>query len=61
MSSFSVTKAHIVTSSTAKNVLSADELELFELSNLAGVAMQPKVFKWDNNDKLFQLSTVEVV
>jgi len=45
MSSFSVTKAHIVTSSTAKNVLSADELELFELSNLAGVAMQPKVFK----------------
>lgn len=46
MSSSSVTKAHIVSRSVAaKNVLSADELELFELANLAGVTMHPKVFK----------------
>jgi len=46
MSSASVTKVHKVARSVAaKNVLSADESELFELANLAGVTMNPKVFK----------------
>ena len=45
MSSASVTKVHKVTRSVAKNVLRADESELFELVNLAGVTMNPKVFK----------------
>ena len=46
MSSSSVTKVHKVTRGVAaKNILSADELELFELTNLAGVTMNPKVFK----------------
>jgi len=46
MSSASFAKAHVVSRSVAaKNVLSADELELFELASLAGVTMHPKVFK----------------
>jgi len=46
MSSSSVTKALVVSRSVAaKNVLNADESELFELANLAGVTMHPKVFK----------------
>jgi len=46
MSSSSVTKIHKVSRSVAaKNVLSAEESELFELANLAGVTMNPRVFK----------------
>ena len=46
MSLSSIAKAHVVSRSVAaKNVLSADESELFELANLAGVTMHPKVFK----------------
>jgi len=46
MSSASAAKVHKVSRSVAgKNMLSADELELFELTNLAGVTMNPKVFK----------------
>ena len=48
MSSSSVTNAHVVSRCVAaKNVLSADELELFELTSLAGVTMHPRVFKYD--------------
>ena len=46
MSTSSLTRVHKVSrSGAAKNVLSADESELFELSNLAGVTMSSKVFK----------------
>jgi Mitotic-spindle organizing gamma-tubulin ring associated len=30
---------------SSKNLLSSEEAELFELAQLAGVAMDPKVFK----------------
>jgi len=46
MSSSSVTKVHNATRNVvAKSVLNTDESELFELANLAGVTMNPKVFK----------------
>lgn len=46
MSSASGAKQHKVSRSMAgKSVLSADELELFELANLTGVTMNPTVFK----------------
>jgi len=35
----------VTRSVSAKNVLRADELELFELASMAGVTMNPKVFK----------------
>ena len=33
-------------SSSLKSVLSSDEMELYELAQLAGVAMDPKVLKY---------------
>jgi len=35
----------VTRSVAAKNVLRADEWELFELAKLSGVTMNPKVFK----------------
>jgi len=50
MTSASVANVHKVSRNVAaKNILSADELDLFELTSLSGVTMTPKVFKLVKN------------